>query len=78
MTKGVSSKHQREDRLRLRRQRLQDASGALQGAKSPLPRLFRVPTRPGRPSVPPAHRYPAKRVSLGDRQAVAPIGRGDK
>jgi hypothetical protein len=37
MTKGVSAKHQREDRLRLRRKQLQDASGMLQGAKSPAP-----------------------------------------
>jgi hypothetical protein len=36
VTRGVSSKHQREDRLRLRRKRLQDASGALRGAKSPV------------------------------------------
>jgi hypothetical protein len=34
VTKGVSSKHQREDRLRLRRKRLQDAAQALAGAKS--------------------------------------------
>jgi hypothetical protein len=65
VTKGVSSKQQREDRLRLRRKRLLDASGALQGAKEPAPR-------------PPAHRYPVTRASLGDRQAVAPLGRGDK
>jgi hypothetical protein len=36
MTKGVSAKHQREDRLRLRRKRLQDAAGALQGATKPV------------------------------------------
>jgi hypothetical protein len=34
MTKGVSAKQQHDERLRLRRKRLQDASGALQGAKS--------------------------------------------
>jgi hypothetical protein len=47
MTKGVSARQQREDRLRLRRKRLQDASGALQGAKVPLPAVP-VPTKPGR------------------------------
>jgi hypothetical protein len=64
MTRGISAKEQREDRLRLRRKRLQDASGALQGAKSP---------RPGRPSVGlPAHRYPITRSSLGRRQGEGP------
>jgi hypothetical protein len=64
MTKGVSAKHQREDRLRLRRKRLLDASGALQGAKSP-----------GVPAIP----SPRLSAGLSaHRQVVAPIGRADK
>jgi hypothetical protein len=74
MTRGISAKEQREDRLRLRRQRLQDASGALQGAKEPVAAI-KLPSAAPRP---PAHRYPVTRASLGDRQAVAPFGRGDK
>jgi hypothetical protein len=56
MTKGVSSKHQREDRLRLRRKQLQDAAGALQGAKKPVAAV-KVPTVAKRASVSsPSHR----------------------
>ena len=79
MTKGVSSKQQHQDRLRLQRQKLAQASGALQGAKDPP----QGPTRPGRPSAGrseplPAMSYPVKKVSLGDRQSVGPIGRESK
>jgi hypothetical protein len=53
MTRGISAKAQREDRLRLRRQKLaQAASGLAQGAKEP-PRAIPVPTRPGKPSARP-------------------------
>jgi hypothetical protein len=79
MTKGISSRQQHEDRLRLRRkQRDEIASGLALGSKKP-PKAVPVPTKPSRPPVGlPAHRYPTKRVSLGDRQAVAPLGRADK
>jgi len=72
MTKGVTARQQREDRLRLRKKRLQDASGALQGAKTPVPAIP-ITSKPM-----PAHKYPVKRVSLGARQSIGPIGRGDK
>jgi hypothetical protein len=62
MTRGISAKAQREDRLRLRRKRLQDAAAALAGAKEPV-RVVPVPTRPKRPSA---------------LRPVAPIGRESK
>jgi hypothetical protein len=65
MTRGISAKEQREDRLRLRRKRLQDAAGALQGAKSPS-------AAPRSPAGLPAHSYPAKRVAAGKRQGAKP------
>lgn len=64
MTRGVTAKVQRQDRLRLRRKQLQDAAQALAGAKSP--------------PIPIPHKYPVKKASLGDRQSVKPIGRADK
>lgn len=69
MTKGVSSRQQAEDRLHLRRKRLQDAAQALAGAKEPVASAS---------PRPPAHRYPVTRASLGDRQSVAPLGRESK
>jgi len=73
MTKGVSAKHQREDRLRLRRKRLQDASGALQGAKEPVAAIP-IASKPKPPvGLSIAHKYPVKRVSLGARQSIGPL-----
>jgi hypothetical protein len=62
MTTGVSARQQAEDRLRLRRKRLQDAAGALQGAKKPVAAIP-IASRPKRPS--------------GSR-FVAPLGRESK
>ena len=64
MTKGVSAKHQREDRLRLRRKRLQDAAGALEGAKSP-PKAVPVPTKPKRAPARPGRLLPDGRTNDG-------------
>ena len=78
MTKGVTARQQREDRLRLRRKRLLDVSGALQGAIEPV-RVVPVPSAAPRASAGlPAHKYPVRKVSLGDRQSVGPIGRREK
>jgi hypothetical protein len=62
VTKGVSARQQAEDRLRLRRKQLQDATQALSGAKKPVAAIP-IASRPKRPS--------------GSR-SVAPIGRADK
>jgi hypothetical protein len=67
MTKGVSAKHQREDRLRLRRKRLQDAAGALQGAKSPVKAAsgpLRGAARPEGQMTAPRSRLPIHGASL--------------
>jgi len=60
MTKGVTKKTQRDDRLR--EKRAQAASGRLQGAK----RSRSV----GRDEPLPAHSYPIKRVAIGKRQTA--------
>jgi hypothetical protein len=49
MTKGVSAKHQREDRLRLRKKRLQDAPARAGAAKTP-PKAIPTAQRRSRPS----------------------------
>jgi AcrR family transcriptional regulator len=55
VTRGISAKEQREDRLRLRRKQLQDAAQALAGAKKPVPAI-KVPTVAKRASVSPPSR----------------------
>jgi hypothetical protein len=55
MTRGISAKEQRQDRERLRKKRLQDASKALAGSKSP-PRVIPVPSVAKRASVSPPSR----------------------
>jgi hypothetical protein len=80
VTRGVSKKVQRSDQLR--RKRAQADSAWPTAANVPA-RAVPVPSAAPRPSAPlPAHRYPAKRASLGLRQvpleAVVPLGRGDK
>jgi hypothetical protein len=46
VTKGVSSRQQHEDRLRLRRQKLAQAAQALPTAAKVPPRAIKVPTKP--------------------------------
>jgi hypothetical protein len=76
MTRNVPRKLQRSDLLR--KKRAQASAVLALGAKSPA-RAIPVASASPRPSVGlPAHRYPVKKVCLGDRQAVAPLGRGDK
>jgi hypothetical protein len=77
VTKGISKKLQRGDQLR--KKRAQAAPAWPVAAKVAL-QAIPLPSAAPRPSAPlPAHRYPAKRASLGPRQVpLAPLGRADK
>jgi hypothetical protein len=78
MTKGVSARQQAEDRLRLRRKQRDEAASALVLAKKPVPAIPVASRAKRAPASLPAHRYPVRKASLGDRQAVGPIGRESK
>jgi hypothetical protein len=76
VTKGVSKKLQRDDLLRMKRMQAGQAWPTAAGAPPrAIPPVASASPRPS--SALPAHRYPAKRASLGPRQVV-PLGRADK
>jgi hypothetical protein len=71
------SNRQKAEELR-HQKRLRAARAEALAGKDPPPGIKIPSAAPRPPAGLAAHRYPAKRSSLGDRQVVAPIGRESK